>query len=906
MPSLAPAAGDPLDNRLDPNEFRDGLRRRGLIELLEFQLSEAPVGDEVEADLLRREVLLAAWADRTRSAEERAAALSQANDVLRALIANHAGDERAWQWRLDLGRSLLHEEADPYCVRVLYRGGNAADRRALENLMTEALETFDALLALLVVEYDRLDNLKLAEYERLERRGYIEQVEQIEPQAVYMRRWASFYRALARDDDDPGRLDELRAIVDELRQQTDLLTTPHDVSHAQAQSLLLSGMAARRIGDHQLASQQLAETAAIVERVSHPIEQRDLHWVATLARLERARTLRDARRYDEAIKAADDFRAWVDQTDPDNFGFQLVAADLEGSVARAQSRRAAAAGDAARARSLADQALVPLMALADRSDACRDAVYADLYGTIGPDADLAGLHPFERCALVAGLLAEAAALELQAAALDGSGAAHAHVRQRTLLDRAIAAAQESLAQPNLSDGRLRAELLYNLGAACYRRGARPEAIRAFLTAARDFPDFRWAESAAQLAVQAAAELAQDPSLSANPDIRALYLEAIELLVSRYPQTPAANYWQFFYAQALEGEKRFDDAARQYARVASAHEHYVQARFGHARCLAASVGEKAGSEKGDRADVAKRAVEAVAAAGQFASDVTAGSLPGEAAELQRLGAAAAVLQAEVCVLPGVDRLQQALDTLEGFEQEYARATDLIGRVLRARIIAYEGLGRLDQAAQEIPRYIESDPQHAAATLQALFEATRSEVDKLRELGREQAAQRKTQSALLLAEQIHAWAANPSTTVSDAERSALKLQLAEACAAAGQLERAHSLFNELLPEAEHRPREAASVRAVVGLADTLFALQRYAEALPHYNGLYSRIERSTPIWWRALLGDLACRTELGQPPADVIRAIKQHRFLYPGQPEDKQLQRRLEALLQRNRQRLEAGG
>jgi tetratricopeptide (TPR) repeat protein len=258
-----------------------------------------------------------------------------------------------------------------------------------------------------------------------------------------------------------------------------------------------------------------------------------------------------------------------------------------------------------------------------------------------------------------------------------------------------------------------------------------------------------------------------------------------------------------------------------------------------------------------------------------------------------------------VLPGVDGHRQALELLEGFEGKYPEASDLIGRVLRARIIAYEGLGWLAQAEQEIPRYVQSDPERAAATLQALFEAKTAEVERLRKLGRRGEAQRKTQSALLLAEQIYAWARRPGAGLADRDRSALALQLAEARLAAGQLQAALDLFKTLSDDPDLAASGAHTARLLLGLADTLIGLERYADALPHCNRLFRQTDKNTPLWWRALLGDLQCRTELGHDPAAIIRVIEQHRFLYRGRLGGTQVEGRFQALLERNRRRLETG-
>lgn len=897
------------NRRLDAGEFRDGLRKRGLIELLEYHLNESPPADEVQAHLLRRELLLATAADGTQTQAQRDRAQVQADQILEDLIARNPRHESALQWRLDLGRSLLYRQGEPVAVRLLYRGPNPGDRGRLLEITSHVVRVLDDLLAALTVEYERLDQLNLAQYERLEREGYIESVEQMEPHARYMRRWAVFYRALARSPNDPARIDELRYVSEDLRDNTDLLTTPHDVSHLQAQSLLLSGMAHRLLGDYEAAREQLEGAVAAVDRLADPVERRDLQWAVTLARLERVKTLRDARSYDQALAAADEFEAWVSATAASDLGLELVASLLKASIYRAQARRAHNVANDTLARRLEQRALQPLIALARRSDAHRNAVYATLYETIDPDRDPASLHPFEQAALIAALLGEADALaQPQEPPPDGqpddrgSFREPRQARRVELLSRAVTIGQHLLTEVATADQDLAAEVGYNLGVAHLRLDDRLAAARSFLAVARDHPAFRLAELAAAAAVQTAAEIYQDPGLAGRPEVRDLYLEALTVLTRQYPQSPAAAYWQFFLAQALEDAGRYRQAADQYAKVVPAHEFHAQARFQHVRCLVRSAQASAESARERNANAAadlRQALAAASAARQFVADAAAGRFEhADPAQLARLVARALVNRAEIYALPGLDRHREILEVLDGFEQQHPDCPDLIGRVLRVRIIAYEALGRLEEATRAIPQYIESDPTNAGAILQGLFDAAAGEIERLRQAGREDHAQRKAEAALLLARQIDAWAQTPAARLADQDRYALRLQLAEAHLAAGRFHDARRLFQQCLEfEGDSsEPPVAEDARAIFGLAEACFQLQRYADALPLYNRICRATQPTSTLWWRALLGDLKCRTELDHDPNDVIRVIRQQRFLHPdlGGP---QLRAQFEALLQR---------
>jgi len=891
----------PEARRLDSQAFREGLRQRGLVELLELHLGESPPQDAADAELLRRELLLVTAEDPSLSPEQRRAARVQADDIFRSLIAAHPKDPRALDWRLELGRSLLYRRGEPYVARVLYRGGSELDRRRLAEITDQAVGVFNALLSAIEVELDRLDNLSLAEYDRAERRGHIEHVERMQPQVEAMRRWAVFYRSLTRELNDPTRINDLRVVAQDLRSKTELLTTPHEVSHYQCQSLLLSGMIAGRLGDYALAVEQLDGAVDVVERLVDPIERRDLHWVATLARLERVRALRDFRRFDRALDGVEDFRAWVTATAPANFGLELVAALLETSVLQAQADRAAAAGKVSIARGLHARSVRPLMALARKNDDHRDGVYRAVYEALDRDCDPRDLHPFERCALIAGLIADANAAQPPAGP-EPRDAAQRQARPTRLLDRAIDVATSLLADGTILDPDVHAETLYNLGVARHRRGQRFESAEAFVAVGRDFPDFRLAQRAATLGAQAAWEVYQDHGLRDRPEVRDLYLEALAVLTDRYPGSAAARYWRFFRAQTLEEIGRFAEAAGEYLEVGPDHDFHLQARFRHADCLARVARELADSAEADPGEQIRQAVAAIGAARQFIHQARQqpAAPPGQPT-VRRLVARTLLNQAEMSVLPGVDRYGQALAILDGFEQEHGQATDLIGRVLRVRIIAYQALGRLADAKQAIPRYIDSDPANAGPTLQGLFEALGDDVRRLRRAGRTDQAHTKAASALLLAREIDAWARRPDSGIAPAQRRALRVQLAEACLQANEPDRARQLFTECLEtdSASEAPANQ-SARTMFGLAEALFQLKRYPDALSLYNRLYRELQPASAVWWQALLGDLRCRTELGDDPQGVVRVIRQHRFLHPDMG-GAQLRARFEELLERNRPR-----
>ena len=207
--------------------------------------------------------------------------------------------------------------------------------------------------------------------------------------------------------------------------------------------------------------------------------------------------------------------------------------------------------------------------------------------------------------------------------------------------------------------------------------------------------------------------------------------------------------------------------------------------------------------------------------------------------------------------------------------------MIGRVWRVRLMAYERLGKLAEAARAVPAYVTADPQRAGPTLQLLYSDLAADARNLRAKGDEAAAKRKADVALLLAEQIMAWANEFKPDATKGERRALVIQLAEARLAAKQFEQARDLFKSCLWEIESdsASAETKDIRVIYGYAESQFHVGEWAEALVRFNTLALSLPAENPIRWRSLLRDLQCRTALEHPPRDIIKVIQQQRHLHP---------------------------
>ncbi len=911
VPIVQGASDDePEAARLSDAIFRQGLQERGLTDLLEFYLSEYPPADAIDALLLRRELKLAQHADATRSEEERRAALQSADEILLHLVRQYPEDLRRLDWRLEYIRSMVHRHAEPHCLRILYGSGTDEDRERVLQKAGRGLEEIGYLMSGVQKELERLDKMSVRDYERLEARGYIDKVEQMQPQADYLRWWATFYLALARAETDPYREGELRQLLKELREPNGALATPHETSHVQAQAQLLAGMSLRLLHDYDQAVVLLNSAIATVSTIPDPGERQSLQWVVTLAMLERVRALRDSHAFDAALDRLEDFREHVGLNAAGDFQINLLIGLLERSIWREQAKRAERTGNTEQAQRYRDRAADALEGLADENSAYRDEVYAALFDQLSADDEIDSLPPIEKCALLAGLLRRAAELQSRITALSQGQAAatsedrDALVDQRAqVLDRAIRLAQMVLSGPDPIPARYRPEVLFNLAVAHYHRGQRREAAERFLEIGRDFPQFGRAEMAALNAVQLASELYRDPTLRGRKEVQTLYLGALRTVTTRYGHADAARYWQFFFAQTLEELGRLPEAAAEYARVHEGHENYFEALAAAVRCWTEAVKRQAASPGPDAERIRRSAVEVTAAVGRL-SDAVAKALPDaqDVKTLRRLEARALADAGEVYILPGVDQPETALAVLDGYTDRFPGEKVLIGRVLRVRVIALEAVGRLGEAEAVIPRYVHSDPVNAGATLQGLFDSIREEIDRLDAAGRREDADAKARSALMLARQIREWAVERDPPLPSASLYAVDLQLAESYLRSGEVETALELFGRCLDlDSERNGGLPTDQRAISGRAEALFRVGRYEEAMPLFNRIVRGTSDRPRTWWRSLLRDLQCRTELGAEPSGILKVIRQHRVLDSsmGGP---RLREQFDALERVNEQRL----
>ncbi len=903
----------PEEHRFESKAFYEGLRKRGLTDLLALHLREHPPADAVDALLLARDIKLAQHADPSRSNADRVNALAESNRLLESLIEHNPNGRRTRAWQMELGKSLLYAEADRYTSSILYRGGTAADAVALQGLMERTLAVFGTLSHQFQEEYESLDDLPPAEYDRREGLGEIAKLEQDMALADYLQAWARFYRGISRDADDTERLTDFREVLEYLEDRSHLLASPHSASHHQAQALLLAGMSDRRLGQFTPCRERLGLAIDIVAALPESDNRQKLDWVVTLARIELVRSLSDAGRFDGARQALGLFKRQVESSTPDEFGKMLMVALLERATYREFARRIDGADKHGEADELRVRAVGTLATLARKDAASRDKIYGALYEILSEETEVDSLSPFERSAYLAGALGKADTLaeEIDARLAAGlpttdSEIIAAEEQRRRVLESAIDVGRALSVSQSDTPGVLRAEARFNLAVAFHRRARRLDAATAFLSVAQHDPEYPKAQDAATFAVQLAWELQEDAVLAGRSEIQELYEHSLRTLTEQFPESESARYWQFFRGQYLAGTDRLEDAADVYARVSPDHERYAEAVYLSSEANAELLKRFAAQNPGNSRAITSRATMAIRAAQDATEQLTRAVAKASSAarrdELHRLAARSKILTAELCVIPRVSRWKRALDTLEGFEGEYPAQSVLIGRVLRTRMIALESLGRVEEASQMIPRYVANDPQGAVPTLQGLFDALREEIERHTNAGRIDQARARAELAVVIAEGIYNVAREQPQLFNVDAVYAVRIQLAEATIESGDHNRAQSLFAECIKEDALRydDGEPRDIRAIKGSAEARYQLGDYEAALPLFNRVFRGGDQGTRLWWHALLRDLQCRTQLDGDPSGIVKVIQQRRF-FDQQMGGADLRRQFDALLETNEKR-----
>lgn len=903
LAALAISAGGPAawaqdfeNERLSGKTFRRGLKQLGLIDLLEYFILEFPPKDPVQAALLRRELRLNLYSDPTVPAAERLLALADATVILRELIGTYPDHDARFDWELDLGRDLIFREAEPYRNNIMFRGGSPEDRLELSRITTEALKVYDQLGVELNEAEARIDDLSVKQFEKLAKSGYISRIENSLPKAKYFRLWASYYHCLTLDEDSAGLAAPLNEIVRYLNEDAKLTTIAHATSHYQAQSLLLCGMAYRLLKSADRAEEYLFRAGSIVEEIPNFTERRDLKWVVMFAALERVRNFRDTGRYKSALATLDEFRDSLPSSAPGTFSLHFALALLEGTVYRSQVEHLPS-DDVKRRAELGLKSRQALISLARAHPRYQDEIYVTLFELLGEVDDLSSLDPFQQNVYLAGLLREAREVNDKLKRARSENQSHQIGKlerdKGKVLERAAKLATRILETGSVLARELHPEARFNLAVCRFEQGMVLEAVEQFVRVAKEHPSFGKSEAAIEYAVRLSESLYSRSRKASRSLVRGPYLNALQTLTKLHSASPLASERLFTYAKLLQEDGQFREAAAQYVLVPSGDQHYLQALFGIAECNLLQLRRMDHTADG-RAGSAQAEVT-LSSASRFRDKLA--DVPSQAKP--RLLARSLLLSAEANMLRPAQNPQAALQLLARFESEFPELLELIGRAMRLRILAYQALGNLQQAAAIIPDYIERDPINAGATLQGLLETFKDEIALAERAGHQTEALSKAEDALLVAKSLRDWAVGPASGLDRRAQTALGLEYAEALLRTDRNSEALAIFRSTVDEEAGKQvgSQARNGRAIYGLARSYLQLQQPSDALKYFSMLYQQSPENSDLWWRAFLGEIQSRKALQQDVRTLYNLLRQKRVFYPGMggPELKQEFERLQKQL-----------
>ena len=871
-------AQDPENERLPTKSFRRGLKQLGLTDLLDYYVREFPPDDPLQASLLKRELRLNLYADATVPAAERLQALAEATVILRDLISTYPDHADRFEWQLELGRDLIFRKAEPYHNNVMLRGGTEADRAALSRITSEALGVYNALIAELVAAESEIDRMSIKQFEKSAKLGYIQSIEEHLPKARYFRLWASYYYCLTLPPSNPKLAKSMREIIQYLNEDSKLTSIDHAISHYQAQSLLLAGMAYRLLNSSALAEEVLSKAAAIVVAIPNYTERQSLRWVTTFSALERVKNFRDTNQYELALRALNKYRAQLPSSSPDQFSLVFALALLEGTIYRDQAE-SLAEGASARKAELLLKSRQPLIDLARQQPRYQDEIYATLFEMLGAMGDISSLDSFEQSVYLAGLLRRAGQtkrkLQAERATLGPAATARLDSEKDKLLAQAATLATTLLEDESALGLELRPEVRFNLAVCRFEQGRTLEAIMHFNLLAKDHVEFGKSKQAMEYAIRLCESLYRQAGRADRQTIRPHYLQALEQLLSVYRHSSLAKGRQYIYARVLQEDARYAEAAEQYVLVAADDPKYLEALFHTAECHLMLLRRTAAHE--DQRAASSQATVTLESVARFQQKRSAA----DAAEMSRYSAEVRLISAEANMLRPAKDAGRALQNLADFELEFPNELDLIGRAMRIRILAYQELGELEQAAAIIPDYLERDPLNAGGTLQGLLYTLKAEVAVSEQAGRIEDAARKAEDALVVAKALYEWGVRPASGLDRAGQLAFKLEYGEALLKSKRPDEASEVFRSAVREdaAAEPDGRSHSGRALYGLASAYLDGSKPHDALPYFSRLYSEAAEDSELWWKAFLGEIHCRMALEQDSETLYKLISQKRVFYP---------------------------
>jgi tetratricopeptide (TPR) repeat protein len=372
------------------------------------------------------------------------------------------------------------------------------------------------------------------------------------------------------------------------------------------------------------------------------------------------------------------------------------------------------------------------------------------------------------------------------------------------------------------------EAHHRLGICYFRLGRFAEAEREFRTFLNTAGNSPLAPEASYLQFRAAEGLyRQKPSV----ETRAMFTAAVQNYVQKYPKHE--NYYEglFRWAEVLQGDRRFPEAADAYAKVKGPPAFEARAAALEIQCLADTLTNAPKDATKEWAEgIRNRASQAYARFSSLAQNPKAGVTAEDRAR-------ATLAKAMTESAGPSPRLAQSLDTLKDFETRYPNSKEMQPLAGALRLAAASGLGRYEDAARGVaalPR-TKDDPGFANLLEKIAHNFLRTSADIA---PTDPAAAQK-------------WAALAATVFDRLKADGrpvpddVKQNLALVYVEQNRLDAAAAIYRDLVTQ---NPRSKTVLRNAAMVADRR---NDPADAAQYWAKLAMLEEVATPVWYEARL-------------------------------------------------------
>ncbi|MFW6059966.1 MAG: hypothetical protein ACODAQ_07275 [Phycisphaeraceae bacterium] len=890
-------------DQLDQGLFIDALAEEGMSELLLHMVETEPPDDPVVARQVEIAQHRMRYNDENRPLEERHEALRSAIDATRQLISEFDGHRQRPIWQTDLAELRLTEQLQALFnqANLFYEFGvpTPEQRDIFTDAVIESLEatsSADFRLFQLRGEIGRDEGLA----NELRNTGVFTRLfeEYAEQRTPFFLAHAAYYTTLLPDTHDyfaslgdranPDVPEQASTIERERARLLDqAIEKLEPFVNDESDMIGVRRLAMSLTGRAQVAQGNTSEGVALLEQV---VEAESGDRTALIAQLAHAMALHHT---DDHGGALDVIAAVEGHSLPaDNPLYRLLVTDTEHRIrlARAEQQED---GDA-REQAIA-AAYEPYMRLLDSAggDALRQYVYRRWERTIQDDDDLASRPPVVRLGI-----AQMARQEGQRAVQQASGEPPQQALDQ--LNRAVRLCS-ALREEDLSDA-VRASAMFNQAVAQYwlapqQVGNRLTVAQLMTDLADRYPDQPRAGDAIATAVGLLRSLHQ---MQGRPsEVVDAYRRAGEVLFEKFPQTQAADDERLYYAfHVLQAAGDYRAAARMYAAVPFDHADYFEAQRERLFALRQIHEEAEGEEA--KADALQAVVDA---AERLQTDAESAEGSGDRVETARRARGGARLAlADVAATRG--EIDEALALLDGFEQAFSAAPDLVRQALNQRIVTLIEAGQraqqqameaaqdarqrelsqqaaqhMQSAVEQAQRMMADFPDEAAGVIDQVLTRLEREIHAQRRQAedtvRRQAQQLRRSAdqmadvASQLAETLMQWAEQQD--IDAARMLQYRLIQARALRLAGEAQRAVALLE---PQMQEFPNDASLISEY---AEALYARgdqESLTQAARQYDKLIRGLREPYPdAWWNAWMRRLQINDQLGRATDDIPLRVRQ---------------------------------